>query len=57
VKRGHLEPGDLLFFYQPISHVTIFLGHNKMIEAPHSGARVRVVNVYWQYYTAAARPA
>jgi len=56
VRRGHLEPGDLLFFYQPISHVAIFVGRNRMIEAPHSGERVRVVPIYWQYFTAAARP-
>jgi len=57
VHRGHLQPGDLLFFYSPISHVAIFLGGNKMIEAPHSGERVRIVQIYWQYFSAAARPA
>jgi cell wall-associated NlpC family hydrolase len=56
VRPPNLEPGDLLFFYSPISHVAIFLGRNKMIEAPHSGSRVRIVRVYWQYFTAAARP-
>ena len=56
VHLGHLQPGDLLFFYSPISHVAIFLGGNKMIEAPHSGERVRIVQIYWQYYSAAARP-
>jgi cell wall-associated NlpC family hydrolase len=56
VKRGQLRPGDLLFFYRPISHVAIFVGDGKMVEAPHSGARVRVIQIYWQYFTAAARP-
>ena len=57
VHRGHLRPGDLLFFYSPIAHVAIFLGHGRMIEAPHTGAKVRVMKVYWQYFTAAVRPA
>ena len=56
VKRGDLQPGDLLFFYQPIHHVAIFVGRNRMIESPHTGGRVRVVPVYWQYFTGAARP-
>jgi peptidoglycan DL-endopeptidase CwlO len=55
--RRHLRPGDLLFFYRPISHVGIYMGHGYMIEAPHSGARVRRIHVYWHSYTAAARPA
>ena len=54
--RRHLQPGDLLFFYRPISHVAIYMGKGYMIEAPHSGARVRRVHIYWQYYTAAGRP-
>src|SRR5207247_1809121 len=53
----HLRPGDLLFFYRPISHVAIYMGKGYMIEAPHAGARVRPVHVYWQYYSAAGRPA
>ena len=55
--RRHLEPGDLLFFYRPITHVAIYVGKGYMIEAPHSGARVRRVHVYWRSFTAAGRPA
>jgi len=55
--RRHLEPGDLLFFYRPISHVAIYMGRGYMIEAPHSGSRVRRVHVYWRSFTAAGRPA
>jgi peptidoglycan DL-endopeptidase CwlO len=55
--RRHLEPGDLLFFYRPISHVAIYVGRGYMIEAPHQGARVRRVHVDWHSYTGAGRPA
>jgi cell wall-associated NlpC family hydrolase len=42
VPRNMLQPGDLVFFGRPITHVGIYLGHNLMVDAPHSGARVRV---------------
>jgi cell wall-associated NlpC family hydrolase len=56
VDRSQLQPGDLLFFYTPISHVAMYLGGGQMIEAPHTGLTVRIVGVYWQYYVGAARP-
>ena len=42
VDRKDLMPGDLVFFGQPVSHVGIYLGGGKMVDAPRSGARVRV---------------
>ena len=30
VRRDQLQPGDLLFFYTPVSHVGIYLGSGKM---------------------------
>jgi cell wall-associated NlpC family hydrolase len=41
VSRGHLRPGDLVFF-DGLSHVGLYIGHGRFIHAPHSGARVRV---------------
>jgi len=42
VDRKDLRPGDLVFFGRPVSHVGIYLGGGKMVDAPRSGARVRV---------------
>ena len=36
------QPGDLLFFGRPVSHVAIYLGGGRMVHAPHTGARVKV---------------
>lgn len=36
------QPGDLLFFGHPVSHVGIYLGGGKMVHAPRSGSRVKV---------------
>ena len=56
VAQADLQPGDLLFFYSPISHVGIYVGGGRMIHSPHSGEAVEVVAVYWQYFAGAARP-
>jgi len=56
VSREDLQPGDLLFFYTPISHVAIYVGGSSMIHSPHTGSFVSVVPVYWQYFVGAARP-
>ena len=41
VRRGALEPGDLVFFDR-LGHVGIYIGKGRFIHAPHSGTRVRV---------------
>jgi cell wall-associated NlpC family hydrolase len=46
VSINALEPGDLIFFYSPISHVAIYLGNGMMVHAPHTGDVVRVASVY-----------
>ncbi len=43
VSRSDLEPGDLIFFYQPIGHVTIYIGDGMMVSAPTEGENVSVV--------------
>ena len=43
VSRDALEPGDLIFFYQPIGHVTIYIGNGLMVSAPTEGEPVAVV--------------
>lgn len=43
VSYKSLKPGDLLFFGKPISHVSIYMGQGKMVQAPRPGKRVEVV--------------
>ncbi|GAB98107.1 cell wall-associated NlpC family hydrolase/soluble lytic murein transglycosylase-like protein [Kineosphaera limosa] len=40
------KPGDLLFFGEPATHVTMYLGDNKMIHAPRRGRNVSIDSVY-----------
>jgi cell wall-associated NlpC family hydrolase len=42
ISRSNLQPGDLIFFGTPISHVGIYIGKNKMVHAPRPGARVQI---------------
>jgi peptidoglycan DL-endopeptidase CwlO len=43
VDRSALEPGDLIFFYHPIGHVTIYIDGGMMVSAPTEGEPVQVV--------------
>lgn len=49
VPLNALRPGDLVFFGSPISHVSIYLGGGRMVDAPHTGARVRVESFGWNW--------
>jgi cell wall-associated NlpC family hydrolase len=39
-----LQPGDLLFFYSPVSHVGIYIGDGQMVHASTEGQPVSVVD-------------
>ena len=43
VAYSNVKPGDLLFFGKPISHVSIYMGGGKMVQAPRAGKKVEVV--------------
>ena len=43
VGYSQLRPGDLMFFYSPIGHVTIYIGGGMMVSAPQTGENVQVV--------------
>lgn len=53
VSRSQLEPGDLLFFYNPIHHVGIYIGDGQMINA--RGSRVQIDDVWTNSYYGAKR--
>ena len=46
VPVSQAQPGDLLI-YSNQSHVGMYIGNNQWIEAPYSGAYVRITNVPW----------
>ncbi|MBD3932366.1 C40 family peptidase [Streptomyces chumphonensis] len=57
VSRAELAPGDLVFFYQGLSHVGLYIGGGQMIHAPRTGSTVRVDRIDTMPFAAATRPA
>jgi cell wall-associated NlpC family hydrolase len=57
VARSNLLPGDLVFF-GGAGHVGIYVGHARFIDAPHTGAVVRISTMngwYWSSFSGARR--
>ena len=62
VGLGNLAPGDLVFFAynagdpSTIHHVGMYVGGGAMVEAPYSGASVRIASIGRRDYIGAVRP-
>jgi cell wall-associated NlpC family hydrolase len=56
VSPADAQPGDLIFFYSPISHVGIYLGNGMLVHAPYPGSTVSVAAVNWNKVTGVGRP-
>lgn len=57
VARSALQPGDLVYFGRPIHHVGIYIGGGRFIEAPYTGARIRISSLSARSdYAGASRP-
>jgi cell wall-associated NlpC family hydrolase len=56
VSRGELQPGDLVFFYTPISHVGLYIGDGMMVHARTYGSPVAVTSVDQRGFRFGVRP-
>jgi len=56
IPKEYAEPGDLLFFYNPITHVGVYAGGGMMIDAPGVGRTVRLTPVSWGKVVGVTRP-
>ncbi|MGY1684468.1 C40 family peptidase [Geodermatophilus sp. SYSU D00867] len=45
VVKADLQPGDLVFFYSPVSHVGMYIGNGQMVHASTAGKPVAVVSL------------
>jgi peptidoglycan DL-endopeptidase CwlO len=45
VARSDLQPGDLVFFYSPISHVGLYIGNGQMIHASNPSKPVSIASI------------
>jgi cell wall-associated NlpC family hydrolase len=55
VARGDLQPGDLVFFYNPVSHVGIYDGNGSVLNAPDVGQVVHFTPIQYLPYATARR--
>jgi cell wall-associated NlpC family hydrolase len=55
VSRADLRPGDLVFFYSPVSHVGLYIGNGMMVHARTFGKPVAVTSVDMSGYAFAKR--
>jgi cell wall-associated NlpC family hydrolase len=55
VAKTDLQPGDLVFYYTPISHVGMYVGGGMMINAPRSGDLVTIEDAFRTGYVKARR--
>jgi cell wall-associated NlpC family hydrolase len=56
VAASDLQPGDLVFYYNPISHVGIYIGNGTIVHAANPGTGVATAGLYSMPYTGAVRP-
>jgi cell wall-associated NlpC family hydrolase len=56
IAASDLRPGDLVFYYSPISHVGMYIGNGMIVNALNPGAGVRVSSLYSMPYVGAVRP-
>jgi len=56
VSSSNLRPGDLVFYYSPVSHVGMYIGNGMIVHAANPGAGVRVDPLYSMPYVGAVRP-
>jgi cell wall-associated NlpC family hydrolase len=56
VAMSDLQPGDLVFYYSPVSHVGMYIGNGMIVHAANPGAGVKVDSVSSMPYSGAVRP-
>jgi len=56
ISESELQPGDLVFYYSPISHVGMYIGNGQIVNALNPGAGVVISGLHDMPYVGAVRP-
>ena len=56
VSQSQLQPGDLVFYYSPVSHVGMYIGHGMIVHAANPSSGVTTAPVNSMPYSGAVRP-
>lgn len=55
VSKANLRPGDLVFFYRPVSHVAIYIGKGMVVHASTAGKPVKTARLDSMPFSGARR--
>jgi peptidoglycan DL-endopeptidase CwlO len=55
VSKSALQPGDLVFFYKPVSHVGIYIGNGKVVHASSRKSPVKISDISRMPFNSARR--
>ncbi len=56
VSSSALQPGDLVFYYSPVSHVGMYIGNGQIVHAANPGTGVAIAPVFSMPFSGAVRP-
>ena len=56
VAESDLQPGDLVFYYSPVSHVGMYIGNGQIVNAENPSVGVKVTGLHTMPYVGAVRP-
>jgi peptidoglycan DL-endopeptidase CwlO len=56
ISASALQPGDLVFYYSPISHVGMYIGNGMIVHAANPSTGVQVTGLYSMPFVGAVRP-
>ncbi|MBG0826753.1 C40 family peptidase [Planomonospora sp. ID67723] len=55
ISKSELRPGDLVFFYNDLHHVGIYIGGGMMVHAPRTGDVVHIASIEGRPYAGGVR--
>jgi len=56
ISESELQPGDLVFYYDPVSHVGIYVGDGQVVSALNPSSGIHKHGVHHMPYSGAVRP-
>ncbi|MDP3969743.1 MAG: NlpC/P60 family protein [Nocardioides sp.] len=56
VTTSDLQPGDLVFYYSPVSHVGMYIGNGQIVDAANPSTGVRIAGLHSMPLVGAGRP-
>jgi cell wall-associated NlpC family hydrolase len=56
IPESDLRPGDLVFYYSPVSHVGMYIGNGLIVSAENPSVGIKITGLHSMPYSGAVRP-